>query len=463
MKNILKNFCTAAAAVMLIFALPLSSEAQTNTMKDKDCEKKECKKNKCDKSDASKKHKCEEWKYDLDIQPGAVSVGEYVKLLKGKKVCVLSNQTGMVTEKTHVLDTLISSGINVVCIMSPEHGFRGNADAGEHVASSVDSKTGIPIRSLYGAKMSKDEMMAGFDVIVFDLQDVGTRFYTYYVTMVRMMANCAQYNKQFIILDRPNPVGFYVDGPILDMKYKSGVGGLPIPIVYGMTIGELATMANGEGWLAYHAGKNVPDKSLRCDLTVIKCKNYTHSKHYKLPVKPSPNLPNMRSVYLYPSICYFEATPVSVGRGTDFPFQVYGSPDMKSGAEINELCLESKSCKDKSKGLKEFVFTPRSTAGAKNPPQLGKECYGTDLRSEPCNNCINKKGIDLSYVIDAYNRSGKPGDKFFNNMFEKEIGQAYVREMIKEGKSAAEIKAIWAADVEQFKKDRKPYLLYPEK
>lgn len=446
------------AAAALLFALSSSvlAEAQTNTQtntKSDKCAKKECAKKKkestkkeCDKKDAAKKHVCAEWKYDLDIQPGACSVGEYVKMLKGKKVCVLSNQTGMVNEKTHVLDTLISSGIDVVCIMSPEHGFRGNADAGEHVASSVDSKTGIPIRSLYGAKMSKDEMMAGFDVIVFDLQDVGTRFYTYYVTMVKMMANCAQYNKQFIILDRPNPVGFYVDGPILDMKYKSGVGGLPIPIVYGMTIGELATMANGEGWLAYHAGKTEPDKSLRCNLTVVKCRNYTHSKHYKLSVKPSPNLPNMRSVYLYPSICYFEATPVSVGRGTDFPFQVYGSPDMKAGAEKNE-----------------FAFTPRSTAGAKNPPQLGKECYGTDLRSEPCNNCINKKGIDLSYVIDAYNRSGKPGDKFFNNMFEKEIGQAYVREMIKEGKSAAEIKARWAADVEQFKKDRKPYLLYPEK
>lgn len=373
------------------------------------------------------------WKYDEDIMPGACSVGDYLPLLKGRKVCILSNQTGMVTPKTHVLDTLISLGVNVVCIMSPEHGFRGDADAGENVSNSTDAKTGIPIRSLYGKNNgSKDEMMAGFDVVLFDLQDVGTRFYTYYVTMINMMADCARYNKDFIILDRPNPLGFYVDGPILDMKYKSGVGGLPIPVVYGMTLGELANMANEKGWL---------NGGVHCSLAVVKCKNYTHAKHYKLPIKPSPNLPNMRAIYLYPSLCYFEATNVSLGRGTDFPFQVYGTPEMKGYS---------------------FSFIPRSVAGAKNPPLLDKECFGVDLRLYPLTKDVNERGIDLTYLIDAYNACGK-GDGFFSGWFEKLMGQRYVREMIEDGKSADEIKQRWSSDVEQFIKDRRPYLLYPEK
>lgn len=372
------------------------------------------------------------WSYDDDIIPGACSINEYLPLLKGKKVCILSNQSGMVTPKTHVLDTLISLGVNVVCIMSPEHGFRGEADAGEHVRNSVDSKTGIPIRSLYGENIgTKDEIMAGFDVVLFDLQDVGTRFYTYYITMIRMMANCANYHRDFIILDRPNPLGFYVDGPILDMTYKSGVGALPIPVVYGMTLGELANMANEKGWL---------EGGVHCSLAVVKCKNYTHAKHYKLPVKPSPNLPNMRAVYLYPSLCYFEATNVSLGRGTDFPFQVYGAPEIKG---------------------RSFSFTPRSVAGAKNPPLLDKECFGADLRLYPLTKEVNERGIDLTYLIDAYNACGK-GDAFFASWLEKLIGQKYVREMIEAGKSADEIKQRWSADDIQFIKDRRPYLLYPE-
>lgn len=378
-------------------------------------------------------------KYATDILTGAQNINEYIPLLKGKRVCVLSNQSGIVTEKTHLLDTLVALGVNVTCIMSPEHGFRGDADAGEHVNNSVDSKTGIPIRSLYGTKEgSTKELLRDIDVMVFDLQDVGVRFYTYYITMVKMMAACALENVSFIVLDRPNPIGFYVDGPILDMKYKSGVGGLPITSVHGMTLGELAMMANGENWLKYG---NPKADGLKCNLKVIKCTNYTHAKLYRLPVKPSPNLPDMRSIYLYPSTCYFEATPVSLGRGTDKAFQMYGHPNMKGYA---------------------FSFIPRSIKGAKTPPQLNKECFGVDLRSCPDVEEINAKGINLEYIVDAY-KNLNLDDHFFRSFFELELGQAYVREMIKNGRSADEIKARWADDVARFKAQRKPYLLYPEK
>lgn len=378
-------------------------------------------------------------KYATDIVTGAQNVKEYLPLLKGKKVCVLSNQSGMISEKTHVLDTLVALGVNVTCIMSPEHGFRGNADAGEHVGNSTDSKTGIPIRSLYGKKDgSTKELLKDIDVMVFDLQDVGVRFYTYYVTMVKMMAACALENVQFIVLDRPNPIGFYVDGPILDMKYKSGVGGLPITNVHGMTLGELAMMANGENWLKYG---NTSADGKKCNLTVIKCTNYTHAKLYRLPIKPSPNLPDMRAIYLYPSTCYFEATPVSLGRGTDKAFQMYGHPNMKGY---------------------DFSFIPRSINGAKTPPQLNKECFGVDLRTSPGIEEINAKGINLDYIIDAY-KNLNLDDHYFRSFFELELGQAYVRKMIMEGKSSDEIKKMWAGDVEKFKQQRKPYLLYSEK
>jgi uncharacterized protein YbbC (DUF1343 family) len=367
--------------------------------------------------------------YAKEIITGAQSINEYLPLLKGKKVAVLSNQSGMIREKTHLVDTLRSLGVNITCIMSPEHGFRGNADAGEHVSSSIDEKTGIPIVSLYGVKHSNADLTNNFDVMVFDLQDVGVRFYTYYVTMAKMMQACAEAGKEFILLDRPNPIGFLTDGPILDMKYKSGVGYLPITIAHGMTLGELAQMINGEKWL---------EKGIQCNLTVIKCKNYTHDKLYRLPIKPSPNLPDMRSVYLYPSICYFEATPVSLGRGTEKPFQMYGHPNMKGYG---------------------YHFTPISTSGAKTPPLLNKKCNGVDLRKNPSIETINKNGIDLSYIIDAYNNLNI-GDHFFRSFFELEIGQGYVRKMIEEGKSAAEIKATWKSDVEKFKKQRAPYMLY---
>ncbi len=367
-----------------------------------------------------------------NIKTGAESVSEYLPLLQGKKVAVLSNQTGMIG-KTHLVDSLVALKINIVAIMSPEHGFRGDADAGEHVSSSVDQKTGIPIKSLYEGNTGKpaSELMKEIDVMVFDLQDVGVRFYTYLTTMARMMEACAENGVKMVILDRPNPIGFYVDGPILDMKYKSGVGWLPIPTVHGMTLGELAGMINGEKWLK---------DGIQCDIKVIKCKNYTHASMYQLPVKPSPNLPDMRSIYLYPSTCYFEATPVSLGRGTTTAFQMYGHPNMK--------------------GYK-FSFTPRSIPGAKLPPQLDKECFGIDLRKTPSIEEINKAGINLEYVVDAY-KNLSLDDHFFRSFFENLIGQGYVRKMIKEGKTAAEIKAMWAGDVAKFKEQRRPYLLYPE-
>ena len=381
----------------------------------------------------------ENMNYATDILTGAQQLEEYLPLVEGKRVCILSNQSGMASATAHVLDTLLAHNVKVTCIMSPEHGFRGDADAGEHVSSSTDPKTGIPIRSLYEGKSGKPakEVMDEFDVLVFDLQDVGVRFYTYYVTMVKMMAACAMEGKEFIVLDRPNPIGFYVDGPILDMKYKSGVGSLPIPVVHGMTLGEIAYMANEKDWLQ-HGHKDAVGKKV--DLKVVKCKNYTHAKLYRLPIKPSPNLGDMRAIYLYPSTCYFEGTPVSLGRGTSKAFQMYGHPNML--------------------GYK-YSFTPKSIPGAKNPPLLDKECWGVDLTVNPSIEQINQDGINLEYVVDAYTNLNL-GDHFFRNMFELEIGQAYVRKMIKEGKSAKEIEAMWTEDVEKFKEERKPFLLYPE-
>ena len=365
------------------------------------------------------------------ILVGAALTDEYIPKLKGKKVALLSNHTGMVGNE-HTLDIMLRKGVNVTTIFSPEHGFRGKADAGEHVSSSVDTKTGIPIASLYDGKtrMPKKAVMDKIDIIVVDIQDVGLRFYTYYCTMVDLMNAAAKYGKSFMVLDRPNPNGMYVDGPILDMKYESGVGRLPIPVVHGLTMGEIAMMTNGEGWLK--GGKKVP-------LTDIKCRNNTHQSRYELPIAPSPNLPNMKSIYLYPSMCYFEATPVSLGRGTDKPFQIYGHPNMTGYT---------------------FTFTPRSVDGAKNPPQLNRKCYGVDL-SNLSDDEIIAKGINLEYLIDAY-RNLNMDDYFFRSFFEKLIGNGNIRKMIKAGKSADEIKATWKADVEKFKAQRKPYLLYSE-
>ena len=371
---------------------------------------------------------------EATVVVGAARTDRYVPLLRGKRIALLSNQTGTVGDR-HVLDIMLANGLNVTTIFSPEHGFRGTADAGEHVSSSVDEKTGIPIASLYDGKspMPSAETMAGFDVIVTDIQDVGLRFYTYYVTMVNLMDAAAAYGKEFVVFDRPNPNIMTVDGPILDMTLKSGVGRLPIPTVYGMTMGELAQMVNGEGWLKQ--GKKVP-------LTVIPCAGYTRHTRYVLPIAPSPNLPNMLSIYLYPSTCYFEGTTVSLGRGTDWPFQVYGHPDMTG---------------------RTFEFTPRSRAGAKNPPQLDQLCHGVDLHTMDPEAAI-AQGINLEYVIDAYRDLTAQGKQFYlkSNFFDKLMGRSDIRDMIAQGMTAAQIKATWADDVARFRQQRAPYLIYPE-
>lgn len=367
---------------------------------------------------------------ELPIKVGAECVSEYFPLLKGKRIAVFCNHTSMAGNE-YLVDLLVRSGFNVSIIFAPEHGFRGGADAGERVNDEIDPKTGISIFSLYKSKTGRPrkEQMQKFDILIADIQDVGLRYYTYYISMYKLMDACAEYKKHMILLDRPNPNGFYVDGPILDMKYKSGVGYLPIPIVHGMTLGELAQMINGELWLP---------KNRKCKLTVIKCKNYTHHTLYQLPIAPSPNLPNMKSIYLYASTCFFEGTRVSLGRGTPFPFQVYGHPNMTAN----------------------FSFTPKSITGAKNPPLKNKKCYGVDLRSIP-DEQIREEGINLNYLIDAYNNLNI-GTDFFTPFILNLTGVDYIREMIIKGKTASEIKAVWKDDVENFKLKRKPYLLYEE-
>lgn len=368
---------------------------------------------------------------DAQVTVGAARTADYLPLMQGKRVALLSNHTGMVGDE-HTLDLMLRNGVNVTTIFSPEHGFRGTADAGEHVAGGKDVKTGIPIASLYDGRtrMPAKSVMENIDIIAVDIQDVGLRFYTYYCTMIDLMNAAARYGKEFIVLDRPNPNGMSVDGPVLDMKYASGVGRLPIPTLHGMTLGELAMMANGEGWLK--DGKKVK-------LSVIPCTGYTHATRYRLPVPPSPNLPDMKAVYMYPSTCYFEATPVSLGRGTNTPFTVYGHPQMKAG---------------------DYYFTPDSRPGAKNPPQLGKRCRGRNLRSMSEDDMI-AQGVNFEYVIDAYNAMGRPKN-FFTSFFELLAGNDKIRQMIESGASAEQIRATWSDDVKTFKAKRKPYLLYPE-
>lgn len=364
------------------------------------------------------------------IETGAEQTGRYLPLLEGRRVGIMTNHTGTVG-RTHLVDTLRSLGVDIRVVFAPEHGFRGQADAGESVASYRDRKTGIDVVSVYGStKRPPDSIMQRLDVLLFDIQDVGLRYYTYLSSMHYLMEACAANGKQLIVLDRPNPNGFYVDGPVLEAKHRSFVGMHPIPVVHGMTLGELARMIDGEGWLR---------DGLRCKLTVIPCRGYTHRSRYRLPTAPSPNLPNMRAVYLYPSLCFFEGTPISLGRGTDFPFQTYGHPKLQG----------------------DFSFTPRSNAGAKNPPLKDKLCHGVDLRTSPSDERIWERGVDLGYVIDCY-RQLNLGEKFFTPMFDRLTGTDYVRQMILQGAGADRIKARWADDVERFKQTRKPYLLYEE-
>ncbi len=384
---------------------------------------------------------------------GAEQTRVYLPKLDGKRVALFSNHTGMVGKK-HTLDILVENDVNVTAIFSPEHGFRGTAGAGDHVDNSVDQKTGIPILSLYTGKTPRpsDEAMQRFDILIVDIQDVGLRYYTYYISMVRLMDACADFGKTMLILDRPNPNGYYVDGPILDMKYKSGVGWLPIPIVHGMTLAELALMVNGEKWLP--EGK-------QCALEIVPCKRYTHQTLYKLPIAPSPNLQNMLAIYLYPATCYFEATPVSLGRGTDKPFLCYGHPDFNSSRslvlnnEVHNPILQAHSSK-----LTAITFTPQSMPSAPKPPQQDKLCYGVDL-SNIKEKDARRLGVDFSFLIDAYNAVGHPDD-FFRPFMEKLVGVSYIREMIVVGHTNEEIKAMWKDDVIKFKQQRKPYLIYEE-
>ena len=368
---------------------------------------------------------------------GMTDTAAYFPLVRGQRVAVLANQTSVAempgapgadaAGRVHLVDLLHGAGFDVAAIFSPEHGFRGTADAGEHVASSVDARTGIPIRSLYdgNTKRPSDETMRSFDVLVVDMQDVGLRFYTYYISMLRMMDACADFGRRVVVLDRPNPNGHIIDGPVLDMKYRSGVGAIPVPVLHGLTMGEIARMAAGEGW------------AKQCALTVVKCRNYTHATEYLLPVAPSPNLPTARAVYLYAALCPFEGTVVSLGRGTDKPFEMYGHPDMTG---------------------RTFSFTPRPTAGAKHPPLEGRLCRGVDLSGMPLAEA-REVGFSLRYVIDACADLGM-GDRFFTPMFEKLVGVGWVREMILAGAPEEEIRARWADDVERYRERRTKYLLY---
>ncbi|MFN3402825.1 MAG: exo-beta-N-acetylmuramidase NamZ domain-containing protein [Cytophagaceae bacterium] len=360
------------------------------------------------------------------IIPAAEQLEEYLPLLKNKKVALVVNQTSVVG-KTHLVDTLLSNGVDIRIIFAPEHGFRGTADAGEQIKNEKDTKTGLPIVSLYGnTKKPTKQNLSDVDIVIFDIQDVGVRFYTYISTMHYVMEACAENGKSFIVLDRPNPNGSYVDGPVLEPAYKSFVGMHPIPIVHGLTVGELALMINGEKWL---------DSGKVCNLQVIKVKNYDHTFSYSLPVKPSPNLPNDLSITLYPSLGLFEGTVISVGRGTEMPFQVIGSPNKNNG---------------------NFTFTPKSTAGAKNPPYEGQLCYGIDMRTKDVNN-----EFTLSYLIEMYEKAVEK-DKFFNNFFNKLAGNNWIQEQIKKGNTEKNIKQLYQEDLNKYLQKRKKYLLYKD-
>ncbi|HTS42981.1 MAG TPA: DUF1343 domain-containing protein [Puia sp.] len=402
----------------------------------------------------------------ITIIPGAERMEIYLPLLKGKSVAVFANQSSLVG-KTHLVDTLLKKGVSIKVIFGPEHGFRGTEDAGKDVNASKDSRTGIQIVSLYGDKLKPDANdLRDVDVMLFDIQDVGVRFYTYISSLQKYIEAAVENNRPLIILDRPDPNGFYVDGPVLNPAFKSFVGMQPVPVVYGMTIGEYAKMLVGEKWLdasitgdlnTIHAINDAEKKidSLINKMTreyadfsmsdfqliIIPCKNYTHKSRYKLPVKPSPNLPNMQSVYLYPSICFFEGTRISMGRGTDKPFQQFGHPSFP-----NTL----------------YHFMPRSVPGAKNPPLLNQTCYGFDLSKIN----VDKEGnnrLQLKWLIKAYSLFPSKDDFFLSSgYFNKLAGNDMLMQQIKEGISEQEIRKSWEPALGNFKKIRKKYLLYTD-
>ncbi|MFB9097124.1 MULTISPECIES: exo-beta-N-acetylmuramidase NamZ domain-containing protein [Flavobacterium] len=362
---------------------------------------------------------------DKNIKTGADNYIEYLPLLENKKIGVITNQSGILTNETHLVDFLLSKNINIQTIFAPEHGFRGTADAGEVIKDGKDIKTGLPIVSLYGNnKKPKEEQLKGIDILIFDLQDVGARFYTYISSLHYVMEACAENKIQLIVLDRPNPNGNIIDGPILEEEHHSFVGMHKIPVLHGMTIAEYAKMINGEKWL-----KN----GIQCELKTISCTNYNRKMSYDLLVKPSPNLPNSQSINLYASLCFFEGTNVSVGRGTNNQFQIYGSPYLPKS---------------------NFNFTPKSNEGAKDPMYKGKTCYGEDLtKIEKINQ------LELKWLIKAYNQTSDKS-KFFNSFFTKLAGTKKLQEQIEKGISEKEIRKTWEKDINSFKKMRALYLIY---
>jgi uncharacterized protein YbbC (DUF1343 family) len=369
---------------------------------------------------------------DDRIIPGAERTDAYLPLISGKKIAIAANQTSM-TGAVHLVDSLIASGINVVRIFSPEHGFRGDVDDGAMVEDEIDRKTGIQIRSLYQESTKPDKTdLDDIDIVIFDIQDVGIRFYTFISTLHYIMEACAENDKELLVLDRPNPHGFYIDGPVLKPEFRSFVGMHEVPLVYGMTIGEYAMMINGEGWLS---------GGLKCNLTVIPCENYDHLSKYELPIKPSPNLPTMNGIYLYPSLAFFEGTALSVGRGTDFPFEVFGHPEL-TGCSL--------------------TFIPASKPGADaNPVLKDQTCNGVDLRYLRDLGHERPAKIDLQWLMFAYTHFPDTG-KFFNNYFEKLAGNSILRKQIIMDLTEDKIRESWKEDLEKFKVIREKYLLYKD-
>jgi uncharacterized protein YbbC (DUF1343 family) len=362
-----------------------------------------------------------------NIIPGAERTELYFNLLKEKRIGVVTNHTGLIKD-THIVDSLLGSGFNVTYIFSPEHGFRGNSDAGHLIDNSVDNRTGLEIVSLYGKNKKPDaKYLQSLDLVIFDIQDVGVRFYTYISTLHYVMEACAEEKVPMIILDRPNPNGHYVDGPVLKPEFKSFVGLHPIPLVHGLTIGELAKMINGEKWI-----------EKECELIIVKCENYDHDDLYDLPVPPSPNLPNMLAVYLYPSLGLFEGTAISVGRGTNMPFQVYGHPKYID---------------------KDFSFLPLPTYGATNPKLKGESCFGPKPEDILYQHALSP-GINISFLKDAFLKTDV--DNFFNNFFNLLAGNSILKQQILDGIAAETIKQSWQSDLERYLKIRKKYLLYDD-
>ncbi|WP_424494620.1 exo-beta-N-acetylmuramidase NamZ family protein [Salinimicrobium sp. GXAS 041] len=372
-----------------------------------------------------------------DIILGAARTDIYLPMLENKRVGIVGNQTSIITttytddtsntKKIHLVDSLVSLGVNVVKVFAPEHGFRGTADAGEVIKDGKDLKTGLPIISLYGSnKKPSPDQLKDIDVLIFDIQDVGTRFYTYISTLHYVMEASAENDIQVIVLDRPNPNGHYIDGPILEPENKSFVGMHEIPVVHGLTIGEYAKMINGEHFL---------ENGIQVDLTVVEMENYNHNLPYDLPIKPSPNLPNLTAINLYPSLCFFEGTNVNAGRGTHHQFQVFGSPFL-------------------DKDQFSYSYVPQSNEGAKNPKHLGKTCFGKNLTDAP-----RLSQINLEWLIEAYENTADK-NTFFNAFFTKLAGTAKLQKQIEAGMSSEEIRATWQEGLEEYAAVRENYLMY---